>query len=253
MSFDAVAFASSAARNGLVAVPVNSGEDHYSYSTNDLYPLADGGILAVVVITEAIANCAEWRLHRKKDPNWNRAEGFMRDQTGAPDLNNLILFNDPITMGDTLTAEVDNGNNAQLETVLVLLYKATVPRITLAPPEMLPPKTTLVHVSGAQTLVADVWTNAALTFTDYNLDRDKRYKILGAMFHSATGHAWRLSYKEGPNKEDHPGFVCGDTTIVNFMLYGDLGSFSGKNPPSVEFIASAGDTAQEGVLLLQEL
>jgi len=257
MTFDLVAFSESAARNGMAGITPAAGEQYYDFSGDDLYIDEDRECFLACAVTEAIANLAEWRFHAKGDPNWNRSKGHMKDQTGAVDLHLLAYLNQMFPKGSTINVEADNGNNAQLDTVLMFLAKrGQVPAVCGPVPHagMLPPNTDLVQIVGATTVTADTWSNCPLTFTNYTFNRDSMYEILGMMLHGETMHAGRLRFKKGsPNVDDHPGVPGGDTKLLNHMFYGPFGRFKGSNPPDLEALCSAGDTAQEGTLLIRKV
>lgn len=257
MTFDLVAFSESAARNGMAGITPAAGEKYYDFSGDDLYIDDDRELFMACAVTEAVANLAEYRYHAKGDPNWNRTKGHMKDQAGAVDLSLFSYLRQLYESGSTITAEADNGNNAQLDTVLMFLArKGAVPAVCGPVPYagMLPSDTALVQIVGATTVTADTWTNCPLTFTNFTFNRDARYQVLGMMAHGATMHAARLRYKKGsPNVDDHPGVPGGNSKLLNHMFYGPFGEFKGSNPPDLEVLASAGDSAQEGTLLIRKV
>lgn len=257
MVHDTVAFAASAARNGLTSVVVAVNEDLFTSmdSRASLVMPYSGKVIGYTVVSEAIANFVKGRFHVKTDDKWNyHGASFARDQTGAfvPGFMAKPMYR--FTKDDKMVLESDNGNNAQLETHILHLTDGN--DIISLDPSNVPDGCHLVYATGAATLVADKWSKVdPLTFLNYEFSTGKKYHIWGMAMWGATTHVCRLQFKAGsPNKDKRPGVAAGDTATpaVYAMHYGDFGVFEGSNPPGAEAIGSAGDTAQVFAFLIKE-
>lgn len=106
-----------------------------------------------------------------------------------------------------------------------------------------------VRVTNASTLVANTWTNGALTF-DQVLPVG-RYAIVGARFESAGLQAFRFLMQ---GQTARPGGLgcdaAGDKDMVGqrFGGWGSWGEFASTNPPTVDFLSVSADTSQVGTL-----
>lgn len=104
-----------------------------------------------------------------------------------------------------------------------------------------------IRATNGNTLVSGVWTNGALTFSD-NLAVG-RYAIVGMRYIGATALAARLVFVGGAGWR--PGVLgCDSDSDKDFPPFrmggmGVFGEFESIQPPSVDFLANAGDTAQE--------
>jgi len=102
------------------------------------------------------------------------------------------------------------------------------------------------RTTASATLVAETWTNASLTLS--NLLPYGTYAVVGFRAASATLIAARLVFP-GPIFA-RPG-VIGTTTAsqlddrrFRFGAFGNLGQFVSIAPPTVDFLATAGDTSE---------
>jgi hypothetical protein len=115
---------------------------------------------------------------------------------------------------------------------------------TLSPPSRGPDF--WVRATGNTTLVAHQWTNVPLTL-ESQLPAGN-YRIVRLVARSLSGVAARVIT---PGSIWRPGVICinneGQSPHRHFVdgRYGDFGTFSTVALPSVEFLASAADTAQE--------
>lgn len=106
-----------------------------------------------------------------------------------------------------------------------------------------------VRVTAAKTLVANQWTNGALVF-DQVLPVG-RYAIVGASFISADLIAFRFLFQASTPR---PGSI--GKSAVNYVEmvgqryggWGSWGEFDSTNPPTVDFLASAADASETGVI-----
>jgi hypothetical protein len=115
---------------------------------------------------------------------------------------------------------------------------------TLSPPSRGPDF--WVRATGTTTLVANQWTNVPLTL-ESQLPAGN-YRIVRFIARSATGVAARVIT---PGSIWRHGVICinaeGQQQHRHFVdgRYGDYGTFSTVALPSVEFLATTADTAQE--------
>jgi len=104
---------------------------------------------------------------------------------------------------------------------------------------------TTVRATNATTLVANTWTNGALTFAQ-TLPAG-RYAIVGMRVQSASCIAARLVFSGSAWRPGVLGTTV-DGSVENLMFrmggLGVLGEFEHNEPPSVDFFATAGDTSQ---------
>lgn len=251
MTFDLIAFMESVdqAIANIAAV-----EDSVTGRTSgDNYEVRGDCIVGMATeVSAGIASVAQWRFHHTRDPNWvDFGALFARDQTGAVDLHNLGYLNYPVKGGGILNAQVANSaaGSAQYEAVLMMLsYGGALPRPY--PPPTVPAQAKWVKATATTTLVAATWTDVALTWSE-TFEKDVNYQILGLGAHSATAYAVRMLFPgSAPSKGFYPGCPAGDTALLNQIFYGDFGIFRGDQPPNVQMLASAGDTAEEVAMLV---
>jgi hypothetical protein len=106
-----------------------------------------------------------------------------------------------------------------------------------------------VHWTSTTTLVANAWTQVNPTL-DQSLPYGN-YAVIGARFYSATGLLARFLPVGGPLWR--PGGIVNQTYVsleAPGQRYGGFGqwlNFNSTAPPSMQYLASAADTAEEGV------
>jgi hypothetical protein len=111
-----------------------------------------------------------------------------------------------------------------------------------------------VRVTNASTLVANAWTNGALTF-DQTLPAG-RYAIVGGRFVAAGLQAWRCVFV---GYQWRPGAIGYDTAsevehaAFRHGALGSWGEFNHNTPPTIDFLSNSADTSQTGVLDLVKL
>lgn len=111
-----------------------------------------------------------------------------------------------------------------------------------------------VRVTNATTLVANAWTNGALTF-DQTLPAG-RYAIVGARFRSTNLQAFRIVAVGYAWRPGAVGFVNPIDVGDAVFRMGRLGvwcEFDHNVPPTVDFLANGADSAQTGELDLIKL
>lgn len=102
-----------------------------------------------------------------------------------------------------------------------------------------------VRATNGSTLVANAWTNGALTFSQ-TLPAG-RYDIAGMRAESAGLRAARLVIPGFPWRPGVPGFDAdGDLDVPRFRYgrAGVFGSFFHNEPPTVDFFSASADTSQ---------
>jgi len=133
------------------------------------------------------------------------------------------------------------------------------PGITLDPEKAsIPMDATWARFTATGTHVANSWSpgfQLVATAGDIVLNPKSTYKIHGMRAWSATGHAHRLIFQEGPNVNDRPGVPGGDTATppVQMAFYGDFGTFTGLVPPLLQSICEAADASAICELLISEV
>lgn len=111
-----------------------------------------------------------------------------------------------------------------------------------------------VRVTATGTGVAETWVNTALTF-DQALPAG-RYQVVGARFFGATMVAFRLVFPGYAWRPGGLGFAT--ATLVEppeqrFGNFGVWGDFAHNAPPTLDFMSTAADAAQTGVLDLLKI
>ena len=167
-----------------------------------------------------------------------------RIDTGATPTGPLIPYNDlydnPVLLDDAEQLDFNSANGGGGATIsrgIVFLGNGDM---TLPQGEAF-----TIRCTGTTTLVAESFTNVALTLT--NQLPYGEYMVVGARFQSATGIAARLV---GAAVFERPGAVCVNTVSevdLDRFRYGNSGpwlKFQSVTPPTVDFLATAGDTAQ---------
>lgn len=247
-----------AARNGLTAMPVNTGEDFYTTNaTNFLVMPTDKYLLAVLSQTAGIANVAQWRFKRADDAHWNdMRSGSQRDQTGAFTPVTPTRLCKHIPKGKQLQAELNNGNNSQVDQIGFFLGDSPKDALKFGHIDALPSGYEWRTFTGATTLTAGIWSNVALTAVTFNPDDDEVHHIGGIMANGATGLWGRLQHRaKSPDVNRRPGFIIGDTAVpdVEIGTFQDFGKFVGSNYPIIQHISVAADTAQEYKLAVKKV
>lgn len=262
MPYDLVAFMSSAARNGLTSVIVAAGEDVYqgAGTVNLRGRFANGRIIGGECISAAIANITGWRLHRTTDPNWcDPGALFSRDQTAAVDARCWMPSNYKVAKDDLVNAQCGNTNNAQYEAILALIADGPGRRACMGPGDAviskLPEDSYWLRGAGTATAVAGQWTAAPITWTEV-FTQSKRYRVHGLAIYGANCYAGRLTIGSGPHQTYRPGCPGGDTATPpadGAIYFSDPPIFEGLNPPNIQYLASAADTAEVVHALVSEV
>ena len=263
--FDTIVYHTSAARNGLTAVAIAAGETAYPANgvagTGTLvYVKEDGWVFAVGTETAAAANVAASRFHSTTDPDWlywTQSPVTAQNATGSGFRARMMNCAYGVRKGEQVTAEVNNGNNAQVDSVGVCIAKGSKPPYySDIPPANLPPGVMLVYATTAHTNVANTWTEGPLTFTNYNLDRNKKYRIWGAAVDGATLYWARFAALDGEYRGHYPGLPGADTAagaIRPFVWSDDFPTFSGLNGMNVQLLSSGADTASNWLIAIEEI
>lgn len=229
--------AAAAARNGLTNIaPLSDPTQYVVEATNFAKFSRPGEIFAHEVITAAIANLVKADFRKDNDRNYMRhMQG--RDQTTPPNSQSFLQLRYPVKSNERLEFRADNGNNSQIEAGYFAFGRSK-------PISLFPPISAyrLIHATATATLTANLpWTSSGTVTWSETFDPNKRYKIIGLGGHSATLYALRLVF---PDSNWRPGCPGCDLVGDMQMFWGDFGDFIGNTPPTFEFSASAGDTAE---------
>lgn len=264
MAHDLVAFGSAADRSAaLTNAPILLAETTYPGNGvpgtgTQIYPKQDSYAFAYFSGDETVA-AADNRWHTTNDPDWIRWDNSRLQTTPWWASVNRCMYK--LGKGEAIEWQNQTGAAAATFSGLAILiakkpgdevYDITTPR-----PGWLRPGDMFVEATATFTHVADSWAQGTITWTNFTLDRTKKYQIVGMMAHSATGWATRLRYTAGPNVDDHPGVPTGDsggTVPQHVMIYGDFGTFDGMNPPLCETSTVSGaDAVTELHFVIREL
>lgn len=254
-SFDIYAFYESAAKNGLTLIAAAAGHRKGIVAGDNIEITKPGTAFRSEMVSAAIANAVQFRLHKTTDNNAavrSRA-GFIRDQTDI--CRQLAEFNYPIKAGEILNAYGDNGNNAQVEAVIVMVADGdAVPYFSDKPPAPIPKDAFLMDVTGGTALVAGTWTESVVT-TNAILERNAEYQILGVAMQSAGMIACGLVPRGKTNQEGFfPGVPGGDLPGEAVMWFSDaFPSFEGANLPNLFGLSVSADAAQYGTWLVRKI
>ena len=156
----------------------------------------------------------------------------------------MWIGNNPITLDEdeALNAFVaENLMGAEQEYVLVWLGDGPVQPVG--------GEIFTVRVTNTTTLVADAWTNGAITF-DQTLPVGD-YQIVGARFSSAGLIAFRFVFVGGNNRPGGLGVdAAGDLNAKGQRHggWGVWGDFRHNRPPTADFLSISADTSQTGEL-----
>lgn len=253
--WDIVAFYESAARNGLAGIAAVA-DQLYETGGDNLYARENSNVAFAELITAAIANTDQWRFRKPTDATYHHMleRTGIRDQTDNPILERILQnLGYPLNKNDPLNVDADNTNNAQVECALFGIGIGNA-RPRLVPMYLLPftKPIKIVQVTGTATLTAGAWTTVTATWP--TLEPNKNYTIVGLAASSATCYAARVIHRVGQWQQARPGVPGYDVADMAPLIGCDLtfGTFPGKTPPNFEFLASAGDTAENiNVALLE--
>lgn len=220
---DCFFYGTSAARDGLTAVPVAAGEQNFPVGGGaagvgtQIFPKTDARIRGVVCNTEGVANLAEYRWHKTTDPNWTLDQFHKTDQTGDWVFENVFGHcNYPIYKGDTIVLEADNGNNAQGDWFAAFVDANGGARLSGQPFGPVPEGYQWVDFDSDTNSVADTVTRTALQPDNYNLKRDKTYTVIGARVNMATGVFARLV---SLTSDDRPLIINSDSEVCGGPVF----------------------------------
>lgn len=106
-----------------------------------------------------------------------------------------------------------------------------------------------IRFTSATTLVANAWTNCALTLTQ-NLPSG-RYQLIGARLHGVSPVLFRVVFQGYPWRPGGPALPTIQSVEHPAFRYGGMGvwgEFTNTTIPTIDVLALAADTAQTGVL-----
>lgn len=112
-----------------------------------------------------------------------------------------------------------------------------------------------IRGTATATLVAAAWTNLG-TITWQNTLTSGLYAVVGAVFQSATGIAGRIIFENTPYRPGGPAQLLITDWTADLFRVGGLGvwgQFHNYAMPTVEMLASAGDTTESVFLDLVKI
>lgn len=251
-SYDAVA--------GMVANAIALGEERYSGngvfgSTNtQLFPNAPGVITALAGISEDGA-LSEYRVRRTSDKDYIRTTQFHKGQTERGDLNtDTLRCHYPIKMGDKITCDITNAA-AKMDAIGMLIGKnGVIPSLSSEPIVPIPKDAIWAKGTATVTYIADSWKTAPVTFTNYNLERDKLYRCLAWVMDGATLMFGRFRPVTGLGVDSAQGWIGGDTDQINVPCYTSHPfEFAGLTGLNFEGLCFAADAVANISLLIEEI
>lgn len=175
-----------------------------------------------------------------------------KSSAGTATKNDILTgILEPLVTNDTLTAQIDNGNNSEIDTQIIFLKHG--PRIREVQYKRVFP----IRATSATTAVIHTWTqcNLALQAT---LKPNTLYHIIGMAAHGATMNAARLRSSDQEYAYHKPTILASDSAILgSFFLFKDIGlepmPFNSQRLPTAEILCAVADTAQTFTLLLGEV
>ena len=256
-----VAWAVSAARNGLTAVTIAAGETVCQVNGNFVQPPAKADTLkGMTTISAAVANCAESYIQNTADPTLYRYYQAT-DQTTLH-TNGIVRMNKTLRSSDGTLSQIiaynNNANNAQIEAVIAQLGPSGGPFLTTQRPS-LPSNTRTVTATSAATAVSCAWTDSgAVTLNSFNPIPGTKYAVYGMGFQGATAMAFRKTIAAGMLPTDlMPGAFGSDTKGLLEVWYNSdvspIFTFDGNSFGTFQILCSAGDTAQYYQLIIGEV
>ena len=257
---DLVVFGNAAAaRDGLTAMPVNTGEDFYNtIAVNQLEIPQDMVLRAAGLFTSTIANLLQWRLHRTDESNWNDfgTWGMRDDGVGFP-TDYPVLMTKPLPKGSKLACEANNTNNAQVDNILMFLSKGMEP-LTFGNQwrsQHMEKGYEPFRFTGGTTLVAGVLGDVPLTAITFDPEPKGIYHIAGATGIDATGGGGRMKHRLGGTQNVRPGFLVGDDALPNCstVTWQDFGRFTGDQYPIIQHLSSTAVTAEEYLFWIKQV
>lgn len=154
----------------------------------------------------------------------------------------------PLKSQDTLSCQIDNNNNNELDQVFLFLRKGK------RTPPLGKYKNVFPTVAAAAiTSVAHTWTAGNLTL-EATLNPNKMYDVLAMANNEATSGAARLVSRTPQTQDDpRPTCISGLTAALAGMTYfDDVLRFRGDQAPTLEVLDNTQATAQQLTLLLGE-
>lgn len=241
-------FSNSAAHNGLTSVPpvTDPSGEFPIVSTNDI--LLPDWARYIVAHWASSANAARAVL---RGPSF-KARGVINQElspisgtsfsVGRPD-GHPYVSPIPVQPGTALQALLDNANNAERNTVAVLLADK-------APQPVKANDVVTLRFTGTTTVTANAWSTVPLTPDDTLPDGN--IKVIGARYQGTSAQLGRLIFAGQKLEPSFPAMQQpGDGDAIRSYRFGgmgELGSFNNRNVPSLRAFCSAADTAQTVLL-----
>ena len=221
---------------------INSGGD--IVANNQYFPSEPGSIIFGVAFG---TNLRDPRVAtpslREIGPNYIRP--FSVASPLGNDFNAYNIVDNPLPFKANENLDVQaSSDDVGSQTMTVLLGLQFFPR-----PAPRGGERRTIRVSATTTLVANTWTTLNLTW-EQTLPPGQ-YEIVGMQMYSATGYAFRLIL---PNEYYRPGGPTNQSigqkypADLNMRNLGSWGRFQQTALPSIEMLATAGDTAEVGYM-----
>lgn len=238
-----------AARNGLAGIAAVV-DDLLPRNTLDNMVFNKPGVIRHChLVTASLANCDQWRFRKTTERLYNHFAERVGIRCQTDDIRRELIIDLAYAMlaNEVLNVDADNANNAQVETAGFWVdYGGHDQPLAWQAPRGLDIR--YLDVVGGTTVVADAWSNCALTWPA--LETDKSFQIVGIAPASATGEFARLLHAGGGER---PGAVAADVGDFKGIQWGDFGTFLGGNEPNAEYLCSAADTVQALTVAVVEI
>lgn len=194
-------------------------------------------------------NLDRWRVLLGRDQSMVMAGSIARSNAAVQrDDEAAVKCSIPLKSQDTVTCQLENNNNNELNELILLLSKG----------KKTPPMSRYARVfptiaAAAITSVAHTWTEGNLTL-EATLNPNKQFDVLGMAFNGATCVASRLKSRTPQLQDDpRPTVISGLTAPLAGMTYfNDVLRFRGDQVPTLEVLDHTQATAQQITLLLGE-
>lgn len=240
MAFTLVGFTQSTDTSGALTTIAALADPHIRVSGNDITvpdQLSNVGGVYVIGPSATRASLVSPSIRRRYP-----LEVFPVEQNTTPgNVFDFHPYNSAISLDndESLNAQfAESGAGASRGTVLVFLTDGNYMQTTSD-------EVFTIRATGSTTLVANAWTNCALTFND-TLPAGE-YAIVGMAAASAGAFAARLVI---PQYAWRPGCIASadankfGATCFRFGNMGIWGTFSHNTPPTVDFLSNSADTSE---------
>lgn len=235
------AYHATASRSGLTAENALADQSLNILSNQFQIPSAFSNLAAVYAGGAAMKNVRLTGPSLRKYANYYVVPWDAAAVPASPTAFDYLGFYNPmpITSGDLLSAEVDNGGSAEYDNVLIFLSQRGVQPVK--------GQIFTVRATGATTLTAHAWTAGQVTF-DTTLE-EGMYAIVGMHAEAAHLIAARIIFIGVANsvRPGCLGYATGATVAPLCFRYGRLGVwgvFDAAVQPQIEYLSTTADTTE---------